>query len=280
VVPRAQRPVLNAGVLGQPVAHSLSPVLHEAGYRARGLTQWRYAAHEVSAGGLVRFVAGLDGTWRGLSLTMPLKEAAFDVADSVGETARLTRSINTLVRNKDLGWDAHNTDIAGIAKALEGADHAGTATIIGSGATARSAAAALASLGVQEVVVAARNTSAAAEVVEVLTASGSSGRAVGLEHWADVPTRLVVSTVPRDASYPVGELLHETGSRFTGATLLDVIYQDWPTPLARDANRFGMTIRSGLDMLVHQAAEQFDLFTGKRAPLAEMFAAGREALGL
>ena len=271
--------MLNAAVLGQPIAHSLSPVLHEAGYRTRGLTQWRYAAHDVGADGLAAFVAGLDGSWRGLSLTMPLKEVAFDVADSVGETARLTRSINTLVRNKDLGWDAHNTDIAGVAKALEGVEHDGTATIIGSGATARSAAAALAAIGVQEVVVAARNQTSAAEVVQVLEASGSSGRAVGLEHWADSRTRLVVSTVPRDASYPVGELLHETGGRFAGATLLDVIYQDWPTPLARDGNRVGMTILSGLDMLVHQAAEQFDLFTGKRAPLAEMFAAGREALG-
>lgn len=278
MVPRAQRPVLNAAVLGRPVAHSLSPVLHEAGYRARGLTQWRYAAHDVGADDLAGFVAGLDETWRGLSLTMPLKEVALGVADTVGETARLTRAVNTLVRTRDLGWQGHNTDVPGIVKALEGVDHAGTATIIGSGATARSAAAALAALGVQEVVVAARNERAAAEVVEVLTASGSSGRAVGLEHWADVPSRLVVSTVPRDASYAVGELLHETGSRFAGATLLDVIYQDWPTPLARDANRVGMTIVGGLEMLVHQAAEQFDLFTGKRAPLEAMFAAGRQAL--
>ena len=270
---------LHAAVLGQPIAHSLSPVLHEAGYRARGLTQWSYAAHEVGADGLAAFVAGLDGSWRGLSLTMPLKEAAFGVADSVGETARLTRAVNTLVRRKDLGWEAHNTDIAGIVRALEGVDHGGAATIIGSGATARSAAAALAALGVEDVAVAARNPQTAAGVVEVLTTSGTTGRAVGLEHWADVPTRLVVSTVPREASYAVGELLHETGSRFAGATLLDVIYQDWPTPLARDANRVGMHLVSGLDMLVHQAAEQFDLFTGKRAPLAEMFAAGREALG-
>jgi shikimate dehydrogenase len=272
--------VLNAAVLGKPIAHSLSPVLHEAGYRARGLAQWRYAAHEVGAEGLGAFVAGLDGTWRGLSLTRPLKEVAFDVADTVRDPAALTRSINTLVRTKDLGWDAHNTDIAGIAKALEGVDHAGSASIIGSGETARSAAASLGELGVQEVTVAARNATAAAAVVEVLEASGSTGRHVALEQWADVPARLVVSTVPREASYAVGELLHETGRAFAGATLLDVVYQDWPTPLARDANRMGMSILSGLDMLVHQAAEQFDLFTGKRAPLAEMFAAGREALGL
>jgi shikimate dehydrogenase len=270
---------LHAAVLGQPIAHSLSPVLHQAGYRVRGLTQWSYAAHEVGADGLAAFVAGLDGSWRGLSLTMPLKEAALGVADSVGETARLTRAVNTLVRRKDLGWEAHNTDIAGIVRALEGVDHGGAATIIGSGATARSAAAAVAALGVADVVVAARNPQTAAGVVEVLTSSGTTGRAVALEHWADVPTRLVVSTVPREASYAVGELLHETGSRFAGATLLDVIYQDWPTPLARDANRVGMHLVNGLDMLVHQAAEQFDLFTGKRAPLEEMFAAGREALG-
>jgi shikimate dehydrogenase len=113
----------------------------------------------------------------------------------------------------------------------------------------------------------------------VLTASGSGGRVVGLEHWADVPAALVVSTVPREASHLVGELIHETGSRFAGATLLDVIYQDWPTPLARDANRVGMTILSGLDMLVHQAAEQFRLFTGHDAPLEAMAAAGRAALG-
>jgi len=277
-VPRPRRPVLNAAVLGQPIAHSLSPVLHGAAYRALGLEGWAYAAHELGAAELPGWVAGLDETWRGLSLTMPLKEVAFEVATTVSDTARLTGAINTLVRRPDLGWDAHNTDVAGLVESLRHVDHGGSATILGSGATARSALVALRELGVGSVRLAVRSEPRP-ETVALAADLGLAAAAVPLTDWALDPVRLYVSTLPADASASTGASLGETGSRLDGATLLDVVYAGWPTPLARDAAAAGMTTIGGLDMLVHQAAEQFRLFTGELAPVDAMFAAGREALG-
>jgi shikimate dehydrogenase len=223
-------------------------------------------------------VAGLDESWRGLSLTMPLKEVAFQIAASVSDTARLTGAVNTLVRRDSGEWDAHNTDVIGLVRSLEAVEHGGAATLLGSGATARSAALALAELGVEDVRVAARNAEAAEDVLMLLKARGVSGTRSALEHWADEPRRLVVSTLPPQAGPLVCPALAAAQGLPSGATLLDVVYADWPTPLARAATQAGMEVVSGLDMLVHQGAEQFRLFTGHEAPLEAMFAAGREAL--
>ena len=270
--------MLNAAVLGHPVAHSLSPLLHTAGYRALGLTQWRYAAHDLGADELGDWVAGLDDGWRGLSLTMPLKEAAFDVAATASDTARATGSVNTLVRRDDLGWDAHNTDVAGVVHALAAVDHGGSATLLGSGATARSAALALVELGVREVRVAARNEVSGAEVLTILEDRGVAARLVPLSDWARERTGVCVSTLPAGASESAGASLHEVGTTVHGVVLMDVVYADWPTPLARAATLAGMQPMSGIDMLVHQAAEQFRLFTGHEAPVDAMLVAGQRAV--
>jgi shikimate dehydrogenase len=275
MVSRAQRPVLNAGVLGRPVAHSVSPALHAAGYRALGLTQWRYAAHDVGADELATWVAGLDESWRGLSLTMPLKEVAFEVAETVTETARVTGAVNTLVRRDDLGWDAHNTDVRGLEAALADVDHDGTATVLGGGATARSALLALGSLGVRSVHLAVRDR-ARPETLHLAVHTGLTLDVVPLSSWgAHRRDRLVVSTLPPEAApHAVAGL----GSRRRVGTLMDVVYAGWPTPLARAAADAGMDVVSGLDMLVFQAAEQFRLFTGHQPPVQAMYAAGRQAL--
>jgi len=283
-VPRPRRPVLNAAVLGRPVAHSLSPVLHSAAYRALGMDDWAYGVRDLGAAELAAWVGERDASWRGLSLTMPLKETALTLADSTSETARLTGAANTLVRRDDLGWDAHNTDVVGIVGALAHVDHDGTATLLGSGATARSAAAALVRLGVQDVRVAARNPGSAADVVALVESLGAGAVVVPLEQWAAQATGVVVSTLPPAASEDAGRAVASAagagaGPTFGGATLLDVVYADWPTPLAREAARAGFGVVSGLHMLVHQAAEQFRLFTGREAPVEAMFAAGRAALG-
>lgn len=271
----AQGPVLNAAVVGQPVAHSLSPVLHTAAYRAAGLTDWRYAAHEAGVAELPAWVAGLDETWRGLSLTMPLKEVAFDLATTVTETARVTGSVNTLVRRDDLGWDAHNTDVRGIEGALAGVEHEGSATVLGGGATARSALLALSSLGVGRVRLALRSQ-ARPETMRLAVHAGLTVEVVPLEEWGSGPaTRLVVSTLPPSGA---GAAVLGLGSGHRAGTLLDVVYANWPTPLACAAVDVGLRVVSGLDMLVHQAAEQFRLFTGVQASLEAMFAAGRAAL--
>jgi shikimate dehydrogenase len=270
--------VLRAAVLGSPISHSLSPALHNAAYAALGLAQWTYGRREVTADQLADVVAELDDDWRGLSLTMPLKEAAFEVADTATDVARKAGAINTLVRRPDGGWDGANTDVVGIARTLEHVDHDGSATLLGSGATSRSAALALVELGVQDVVVAARNTDAAAEVLALLGAHGVAGVHVPLEEWARESRRLVVSTLASAASATTGEAVADSGSVLVGTTLLDVIYADWPTPLARAARAAGADVISGVDMLVHQAAEQVRLFTGQSPSLDVMFAAAHEAM--
>lgn len=266
---------LHAGVLGSPIDHSLSPTLHRAGYEATGLADWRYTAHEVDEGGLAPFVTGLDVMWRGLSLTMPLKVAAFDVAESVTDTARRAGAINTLVRT-DSGWAADNTDVHGVTAALAEAGVADleSATVIGSGATARSAVLGLVALGARQVTVAARTPERAAALADV---ADIELQVVPLQEWASTGDRAVVSTVPAGAANAAaGE---HAGRDLTGTVLLDVVYADWPTPLGRAAATHGAHVVSGLEMLVHQAARQFELFTGESAPVAQMQAAGRAALG-
>lgn len=271
-------PVLNAAVLGRPVAHSLSPLLHTAGYRALGLHDWAYGAHDLGADDLAGWVAQRGASWRGLSLTMPLKEAAFAVAATTSETARLTGSVNTLVRRDDLAWDAHNTDVHGLVAALSHVDHGGAATLLGSGATARSAAVALAQLGVTQARVAARNLATSTEVLALLDSLGVLAVPVTLEDWAVETGGLVLSTVPPAAGEAAAGRVG-AGTDLRGVTLLDVVYADWPTPIAVAARGAGADVVSGLDMLVHQAARQFELFTRQVAPVEVMLAAGHEALG-
>lgn len=264
-----------AGVLGSPIGHSLSPTLHRAGYAAAGLTDWTYTAHEVDEGGLAPFVAGLTPQWRGLSLTMPLKVVAGDLAETVTDTARATRAVNTLVRT-GTGWAADNTDVHGITAALReaGVDGVDRATIVGSGATARSALLGLVGLGATHITVAARRPERAEALRDV---ADVTLEAVPLEDWAHTGDRAVVSTLPGGTANAAAAGHVDRG--LAGATLLDVVYADWPTPLARAAAACGAQVVSGLEMLVHQAARQFELFTGVTAPVAAMQSAGRAALG-
>lgn len=266
-----------AGVLGSPIAHSLSPLLHEAGYAVRELTSWRYTVHEVSRTELAAFLAELDHSWRGVSLTMPLKEAAFEVASTVTPLAEQARSINTLIRRADGGWDATNTDVAGIVGALAPVPQRlrqRPAVVVGTGATARSAVLALAEIGVPSVRIAGRTRSAVAAVVSLARDLDLVSEGVRLEEWPQDDPGIIVSTVPANASESVAAAIT---SRHTGM-LLDVVYANWPTPLANAATEAGLVVVSGLDMLVHQAAVQFELFTGVAAPVQAMLRAGRAAL--
>lgn len=276
-----QGQVLRAAVLGSPVSHSLSPVLHNTAYAALGLSLWAYESREVTAEQLAGVVAGLGDDWRGLSLTMPLKEAAFEVAATVTEVAREAGAINTLVRRDDGRWDGHNTDVVGIVRAVEHVEHDGRATILGSGATSRSAALALGELGIRDVIVAARNAQASSDVVELLARRGVAAVHVPLEQWADEARPLVISTLAPAASAAAGAVTAgpaASSSRLSETTLLDIVYADWPTPLARAARDAGAEVVSGLDMLIYQAAAQVELFTGRPAPVKAMFAAAREAM--
>lgn len=285
----AQGPVLSperrrAAVLGSPIAHSLSPALHTAAYRALGLTGWRYDAHEVTAAGLPGFVAGLDREWAGLSLTMPLKEVAFEVAAECSPLAVEVGAVNTLVRRADGAWAAHNTDVYGVRQALRGAglDTAARAVVLGSGATARSVVAALADLGVAEVAFAVR-AQARPETLAQARARGMGVEVCPLDAVAAAlrGADVVVSTLPRDGgSQAAAALAAAVDEVPTGRPplVLDVVYAGWPTPLAQAFGERGSRVVSGLEMLLHQAAEQVRLMTGLEPPVAVMRAAGEAAM--
>jgi len=272
-----------AAVLGSPISHSLSPALHQAAYRALGLSDWSYGAHELQVAELPRFVSGLGPQWAGLSLTMPLKEAAFEVADEVSDLAREVGAINTLVRGPDGGWSGDNTDVYGVSQALReaGCAHVASSLVLGSGATARSVVAALATLGCAKVTFAVRSA-ARQETLEQARRAGLEVAVVGLGQVADMlgDARVVVSTLPANA-LPANALTGRVlaaGSRRADHFLLDVVYTGWPTPLARMFQEAGASVVSGLEMLVHQAAEQVHLMTGLRPPVEQMRAAGLAGL--
>jgi len=265
-----------AGVLGRPIGHSLSPVIHNAGYAAAGLSGWAYTAHECGADELAAFVGGLGDDWAGLSLTMPLKEAALDVADEVAPVAAAVGAANTLVRLPDRTWRAENTDAPGMVDALLAAgvstvDHV---AVLGAGGTARAALAAARDIGAPAVTVYARRPEAVAELDPVADDLGIT--LIGAD-WADVAaaTRaaVVVSTVPRGVADPLADTL----AWRAGCVLFDAVYDPWPTPLAAAAQRAGCPTVSGLDLLLAQAVRQFELFTGVDAPLGAMRTALAEA---
>ncbi|HEX6873467.1 MAG TPA: shikimate dehydrogenase [Micromonosporaceae bacterium] len=261
-----------AGVLGQPIGHSLSPALHNAGYAAAGLADWTYTAHECAEADLTEFVAGLGPEWVGLSLTMPLKEVALAVADEVAPPAAAIGAANTLVRQPDGRWRAENTDAPGMVDALAGVGltTAGRVAVLGAGGTARAALAAARDLGARSVTVYARRP----EAIEPLRAVAAN-LALPMDggRWADVAgagqADLVVATVPAGVADPLAATMRWR----SGGVLLDAIYDPWPTPLAAAAARAGVAIVSGLELLLAQAVRQFVRFTGMAAPVAAMRAA-------
>lgn len=270
--------VRRCGVLGDPIAHSLSPVLHRAGYVAAGpLLEgvWEYDAHRVAAGGLAEFVAGLDASWRGLSLTMPLKREAVALVDSLSETARLAGAANTLLLGRD-GVTGDNTDVPGAEAALteRKVTSVRAATILGGGATATSVGLALANRGAERITLLVRDRDRAAATIAALAAHPAAPHVmVGQLAGDPVIGDVVVSTVPAAAQ---DDALVE---RCAGVSaVFEVVYDPWPTPLAAAALARGQVLVGGLDLLVHQAALQFGLFTGLPAPLAVMRDAGERAL--
>jgi shikimate dehydrogenase len=275
-------PTHRAAVLGSPVAHSLSPLLHRTAYAATGLDDWAYDAHEVRAGGLADFLVGLGPQWRGLSLTMPLKEESLLLATERTPLALQVGAGNTLVRRPDGGWLADNTDVAGVRGALcaahEGGEHPARATIIGSGATARAVLAALDQIGITEVTFVVRD-----QVREsTLAQAHDHGMTVSTRRFSDpvadwADAQLMVSTTPPGAADTVAIALAQRPAP-PEQVVLDCVYADWPTSLATISEQRGARVLSGVEMLVHQAAAQFRMMTGVEAPLEAMTEAGRAAL--
>ncbi|HEY3507321.1 MAG TPA: shikimate dehydrogenase [Actinocatenispora sp.] len=260
-----------AAVLGSPVAHSLSPALHNAGYAAAGLAGWRYAAYDVAEAQLAGFVAGLGPEWAGLSLTMPLKHVALTVADEVTATAELLGAANTLVL-RDGVRRADNTDAPGLVDALRtaGTTAAERVCVLGAGGTARAALYAAARLGATTVTVYARRPEAVTALRDAADGLGLTVTRADFDDPAAADAAdLVVSTLPAG----VGDGFAGTVRWRPDATVFDVLYAPWPTALAAAATASGARVLGGLELLLAQAVRQFEAFTGVAAPVAAMRAA-------
>ena len=258
-------PPRRAAVLGSPIAHSKSPQLHLAAYRALGLDDWTYDRIECGAEELPGVVGGFGPEWVGVSVTAPGKFVALRFADEHTERADQVGSANTLVRTPR-GWRADNTDVDGVAGALGSAS--GQALVCGSGGTAPAAVVGLAQLGVSGITVVARNPDKAARLVDLGTRIGVATRFCGLDggELADevVAAEVLVSTIPADVA------ARYAGAFATIPVLLDAVYDPWPTPLAAAVAAAGGRVINGVQMLLHQAFAQVEQFTGLPAPREAM----------
>lgn len=276
-----------AAVLGHPISHSLSPVLHRAAYAELGL-DWQYDAHDVTEDTLPDFVASLDDDWAGLSLTMPLKVAALPLVDFIEPMAKLVGAINTvLVQPVAQGRQlvGANTDVHGIVAALEegGVAAATSGVVLGGGATATAAIAALGRIGVTRPVVAIRSRARAGNLLRAATKMGIEPRLVPFDQVSSYlnDAQAVVSTVPADAG---AGFVETWGDAVAGlgndhpAVLLDAVYSPLDTPLGMAWEAAGGAFVRGTRMLLHQAGEQFRLMTGREAPLSAMSQALTSAL--
>lgn len=262
---------MRAAVLGSPIAHSLSPVLHRAAYAALNL-DWDYAAIDVDEAALPAFVHGCGSDWAGLSLTMPLKTAVLPLLDTASDVVSLVGAANTVVF-ADGERRGHNTDVPGMRQAITqeaGSDIAPrTATVLGGGATARSAVAAVALLGATDVHVALRSMGRATEFDDLAAALGVS---VHPHAWDEalhhLQTDIVVATTPAGT---VDDLAGAVPS--APGILLDVAYADGRGVLASAWADAGGAVADGLDLLLWQAVDQVALMTGRTAPVEAMRAA-------
>ncbi|RFA21375.1 shikimate dehydrogenase family protein [Subtercola boreus] len=287
MIPRPQ-----LAVLGSPIAHSQSPALHAAAYRELGF-EADYGSAEVGSGMLGAFIEGLDTSWRGLSLTMPLKEEVLPLLDSADRMATLTGAANTVLFRADgnrMRREGFNTDVAGIVGALAVAGGGSAALrevlVLGAGATARSAVVAAASLGAQRVNIAARTAVRAEGAVAVARAAGLAATVIPLAEALSFPRAetVTISTLPGGVLTPadIASMTPQPGS-----VLLDVAYSPWPSVLGTAWSAGGAVVVSGLRMLVHQALVQVRIFVNgdpelvlenEAAVLAAMFGAvGLEA---
>lgn len=257
---------LRLAVLGSPIAHSQSPALHRAAYRALGLN-WRYEAAEVSGSSLSEFITGCGTDWRGLSLTMPLKREVLPLLTTRDALVELTGSANTVLFTGD-GPRGFNTDVYGVVRALaeKGVPVVTSVRLLGAGATAASVLVAVASLGASNVHIIARSPDRAAASRELAGRLGLDVRVTGFDpaDWPRTEPDLVVSTLPGGSAAD----LNVNDFVLRGASYFDVAYEPWPTPLAARFRATGATVVGGIDMLLHQALGQVRIFVTGTAETA------------
>ncbi|HEY2126426.1 MAG TPA: shikimate dehydrogenase [Streptosporangiaceae bacterium] len=325
---------MKAAVLGAPIAHSLSPVLHRAAYQAVGLTGWSYQAIECDEAGLPGLIAGCGPDWAGLSLTMPLKRAVLSLLDEAEPLVGEVGAANTVRFDAGLRH-GHNTDVPGISDALlsrgddppEPPDRRSAPSggepprqwgdgppeppdrrsaprplprpgyglgltreslrtlieegepgvlILGGGATACSALAAVRGLGASQATAAVRDPRRAGDLLAAADRLGLPVRLAPFDEPAQPAPGLLISTAPAGAADRYAERIRQ-GTLAPGC-VLDVVYHPWPTALATAAQQAGVPTAGGFALLLHQAARQVELMTGKSAPVEAMRAAGLAAL--
>ncbi|MGK4581931.1 shikimate dehydrogenase [Kitasatospora sp. HPMI-4] len=279
-VPARARPprpaVTRAAVLGSSVGQSLSPALHRAAYAAMGLA-WEVEAIECEDPMLCGMLDTGSTAWAGLALAKPLKRAVLPWIDDVTDLALDVGGVNTVVFRQGRTF-GDNTDVHGIVLALReaGIDSPASALVLGGGATAAAALAALRDLGIREPGLVVREHRYAAEAS---AAAGRLGVAVDIHTFDRLeellhPAGLVISTLPAGAADPYAAAITHSG-----AAVLDVVPAAWPTRLAKAAGFTGSTVVDGLSLLVHQAARQVELITGRSdVPVEAMRAAARAEL--
>jgi shikimate dehydrogenase len=267
------------GVLGWPLDHTLSPVIHNAAFRSAGI-DCVYLAWPVPPEYLEDAVSGLRALGAtGANLTMPHKQVVIDHLDELSDDARALGAVNTIHRvgERLIG---HNTDVSGFREFIEedsGIQVAGrTAAVVGAGGAARAVVKALSQLGAGEIVILARHPEQGAELVTIggsITSIEDLGLAEGVIEGAD----LVINATPvgMDGS---GDPIAAAPFR-SGQVVVDLIYSPPTTPLMARARRSGADVWGGLGMLVRQAAGSFLIWTGRHPSLETMSAAAVRAIG-
>jgi shikimate dehydrogenase len=266
-------------VVGSPISHSLSPVLHTAAYRELGL-DWEYTAVELAEGELAPFVEGLDESWRGISVTAPLKREAYQSVDDVADRfAQDLHVVNTILRADDeMSTHGYNTDIDGLRGALRSNDveFVGEIIVVGGGATAASALAAVRDLGALRATILVREPERARFAVGIARDYGLDATVLRLADVDEAPSaHVLISTIPAAAQEPYAGALVDRAR-----VVFDVVYDPARTPLLEAAEHAGKSTIGGFDMLLHQAARQVELMTGcEDVPIAAMRKEGLAALG-
>ena len=265
-----------AAVIGSPIAHSLSPVIHRAAWQQLGIDGWEYRRAEVTEESLPTFIGQLDESFRGLSVTMPCKQAVMPLLDAIDPLASAVGAVNTVVPSAGM-LAGFNTDVTGIASAIRrvcsrsGVPVPSSALVLGARATASSALAALGELGVTTTTVAARRFGGPGSVISAASRLGVSVEQV---MWSDVSAvasaaaraDVLISTLPAGVADPIASRLAPR----EGQILLDVIYSPRDTALRTTFEKAGGVVAEGTDMLVYQGAAQVQLMTGRSPDPAVM----------
>ncbi len=265
-----------AAVIGSPIAHSLSPVIHRAAWEQLGIDGWEYRRAEVTEESLPTFIGQLDESFRGLSVTMPCKQAVMPLLDAIDPLASVVGAVNTVVPSAGM-LAGFNTDVTGIASAIRracsrsGIPVPSSALVLGARATASSALAALGELGITTTTVAARRFGGPGSVISAASRLGVSVEQV---MWSDVSAvasaaaraDVLISTLPAGVADPIASRLAPR----EGQILLDVIYSPRDTALRTTFEKAGGVVAEGTDMLVYQGAAQVQLMTGRSPDPAVM----------